>query len=223
MRVGILGSGLMGGKLGVLFARAGHSSRRTRAPCGLPDIPSHLHSWWRSLPMRERAARNWHTASSGLGHERRHARTRCVGQLLRDRRLGCRRPDRLAVRGLDAHRRQAANTRRRGRRRVAVVGASPRSLANHHAGRSSLGPHRPEWGSVHGNRSSAHAASCTPPAFEQLVVSCPPHSRCRHLRRMRTRGRCSLSLALPPCCCFSLAFPMPGTPSPTMSLSAGTT
>jgi prephenate dehydrogenase len=32
MRVGILGSGLMGGKLGTLFARAGHkSSSVTRA------------------------------------------------------------------------------------------------------------------------------------------------------------------------------------------------
>jgi 8-hydroxy-5-deazaflavin:NADPH oxidoreductase len=58
MRVGILGSGLMGGKLGTIFARAGHEV-----------VFSYVRSEQKlKVRTREKGARNWLTGSSGLGN-----------------------------------------------------------------------------------------------------------------------------------------------------------
>jgi len=53
MRVGILGSGLMGGKLGTLFARAGHDVVFSYARSEQKKIGHHRTDWWpntRPLP-----------------------------------------------------------------------------------------------------------------------------------------------------------------------------
>ena len=75
------------------------------------------------------------------GLSRHDARARQMGRLLRDRRLGCGRADRIAVRRHDAHCRAAGAASGRGRRRVrdaddrsfrrrfAVVGASACAVA----------------------------------------------------------------------------------------------
>jgi len=55
MRVGILGSGLMGGKLGTLFARAGHDA----------DALLLAVHWSRFDDVLKQAARGWHIDSSG--------------------------------------------------------------------------------------------------------------------------------------------------------------
>jgi len=73
MRIGILGSGLMGGKLGTLFARAGQESatwasiRWTPVPSGWPATPSRLHCSSPISPTGGNGGRNWRTGSSGSG------------------------------------------------------------------------------------------------------------------------------------------------------------
>jgi hypothetical protein len=88
-----------------------------------------------------------------------------VGQLLRNRRLGCRRLDRITVRRYDANCREARATCGRGRRsvcdadrhsfrrRVAFISTSTGSVAIDHRRRSSLGPHGLRRSSVRGDRS----------------------------------------------------------------------
>ncbi len=108
-----------------------------------------------------------------------------MGQLLRNRRLGCGRPDRIAVRRYDAHCRETSTTCGGGRRRicdaddrsfqqrVAFVSTSKGSMAIDHPRRSSLGPHRPRWISVRDDRSSAHAnANRIPTRVRGPVISC---------------------------------------------------
>src|SRR3984957_11305627 len=101
--------------------------------------------------MKEKADRNWNTASSGLRNNRDHGRARQVGRLLRNCPVGCGRADRIAVRRAHADCRGAAGRGCRGRgrvwepydrsfrRRLVFVGASARSLAKHYDCRSSLG------------------------------------------------------------------------------------
>ena len=182
--------------------------------------------------------RNWHTASSSCGHERRHGRTRCVRQLLRDRRLGRGRPDRLAVRSHDAHCRKAADTRGRRQRRVATptivhFGAALLLSALLRAPWPTITPAAALWrliglgGAVYMVIVARRVRLQTvyrPGLEDWLFHALLPlgrtwHSRCRHPRLMRARVRCCLSLALLHCCCSSSAFITPGTPSPAMSLS----
>jgi hypothetical protein len=59
MRVGILGSGLMGGKLGTIFARARYE---------LPDTPSRSHCSSASLRTAAKVARSWRIDSSVWGN-----------------------------------------------------------------------------------------------------------------------------------------------------------
>ena len=68
MRVGILGSGLMGAKLGTLFARAWHEVVFMLAHYGWPDIPSHSRCSSPNSRMAVKEDRNWHTGSSDLGN-----------------------------------------------------------------------------------------------------------------------------------------------------------
>jgi len=77
VRIGILGSGLMGGKLGTIFARAGHEVvfsyarrkeklERLARDAGRNARASRSHYWLASLHMKEQMGRSWRTGSSGL-------------------------------------------------------------------------------------------------------------------------------------------------------------
>ena len=81
MRIGILGSGLMGGKLGTIFARAGHevvfsyshSERKLRRLGGVPDLVEKENC--RILPVTQN--HRWSPASDprrmrhGRGYQKR--------------------------------------------------------------------------------------------------------------------------------------------------------
>ena len=116
MRVGILGSGLMGAKLGTIFARAGHeviftyarskeklkqlardakgkASAATPSEAAVKADALLLAVHWSQIVDR---VLRWHTAHERLICPR--VRTRRLEQLLRHRWLVCRRVDRIAVR-----------------------------------------------------------------------------------------------------------------------------
>ena len=90
-----------------------------------------------------------------------------------------------------------------------------------------LGPHRPRWIGVRGNRGSAQAEAKRIPNQSSrtgyFMLSClwrrTQCSRYRHSRLPPTHERPCLALERRRCCCFSWAFTTPGTVSSTMYLS----
>jgi hypothetical protein len=107
-----------------------------------------------------------------------------MGQFLRNRRLGRRRPDRIAVRRYDARCRESSTACGGGRRRichadnhslqhrVAFVDTPTSSMAIDHSRRSSLRPYRPLRGSIRAHRNWADSsANRIPTGVRGLAIS----------------------------------------------------
>jgi len=163
-----------------------------------------------------------------------------MGQLLRHRRLGRGRADRIAVRRHHAYCAKAddgcAGSQRRlwhadnrsFRRRFAVVGAYSRPVASDHRPRRPLGCHWIMRTDLCPQHHPAHAgARSVRTGIRGLVVSCcaagggiRDTGAVGTSLHLLTRARACLGWAPRHCCCSSSAFTTPGTPSFTTYFSA---